>query len=154
MRSRPADRESVSVRSVERERRRSALPGCTEHRGAAPCFLRHSGSSCRRRRTAGAPGAARCRSDRPEKHRFVSERRTHRERSDQSGGFVTWWISCHPFSSVIPVTMATRSVREKHLSREQQLLVDNSVYRCWRGPAAAARSSRGRRPPWRSGREE
>jgi len=42
------------------------LPGCTEHRGAVQCFLRHSGNSCRRRRTASAPSAARYHSDMPE----------------------------------------------------------------------------------------
>lgn len=42
------------------------LPGCTERRGAVQCFLMHSGNSCQRHRTAGAPSAARCHSDMPE----------------------------------------------------------------------------------------
>lgn len=70
-------REAMSRSVLSLERDGSASPGCTEHRGAAPCFLRHSGSSCRPRRTEGAPGAARCRSDRPEKHRLVGEQRMH-----------------------------------------------------------------------------
>ena len=41
------------------------LPGCIDHTGAGQCSLRHSESSCRLRKTADVPGAARSHDDMP-----------------------------------------------------------------------------------------